>query len=94
MMLSFQLNLFTGQFGLQAIHLKDQFLLDLTLAKKAGLISREGLTQKRRKVRKRSKKEARKTDQKEGEKNRRHLPKATLQMKPLPPTTLPKQRTT
>jgi len=28
--LYFQLNLFAGQFRLQAIHFKDQFLLDLT----------------------------------------------------------------
>jgi hypothetical protein len=31
---------------------------------------------------------------KERERKRRHLPKATLQIKPVPPTSLPKQRTT
>jgi hypothetical protein len=55
---------------------------------------REGLTQIIRKVRKRSEKEARNLDQKEREKKGRHLPEATLQMKPLPLTTLPKQRIT
>jgi hypothetical protein len=44
--------MFTSQFGLQVIHLKDQLLLDLTQAKEAGLIPREGLTQRRRKIRK------------------------------------------
>jgi hypothetical protein len=60
--LSFLLNLFTGQFGLQAIHLKDQLLLDLTQAKEAGLIPREGLTQRSRKIRR--KKETRNTKSK------------------------------
>jgi hypothetical protein len=46
------------------IHLKDQLLLGLTQAKEAGLIPREGLTQRRRKIRK---KETRNTNLK-GEK--------------------------
>jgi hypothetical protein len=64
--LGFKINLFDGQFCLQAIHLKDQFLLNFTKAKKARLVPREGLTQRRIKIRKtKEKKQAQNQEERE-----------------------------
>jgi hypothetical protein len=70
--------LFASQFCLQLIHFKDQFPLDFTRAKEAGLVSRKGLyTEERKNKKEKEQKEARPPKRT----RKKWLPKAAHQKK-------------